>query len=88
MIASPSLFYLSLAKYCLIKMIFLSQANENFTMVLTSIDGTVLGRKTSIIITILQNDDANGVFSFANASMNLIKYAGIYVMFPCVIVGL
>lgn len=54
----------------------LFQANENFTMILSSIDGTVLGRRTSVIITILQNDDANGVFSFLNTSANLNRYAG------------
>ena len=49
-------------------------------MTLTSIDDTVLGRRTSLVIIIPQNDDANGVFSFANTAANLAKYAGMCVM--------
>ena len=55
-------------------------------MTLTSIDGTLLGPRTSISIMIPQNDDPNGVFSFVNTPVNLKRYAGMYTILQLTII--
>ena len=55
----------------------MSQKNETFSLRLTAIGDTVLRNRTSVQVTILQNDDANGLFSFVNTPNNLNKLAGI-----------
>ena len=47
------------------------QINETFTIQLSQFAGgtDLLGNRTSVTITILKNDDANGVFSFTQDSL-------------------
>ena len=49
------------------------QVDETFTVRLSQFDGgtELLGNRTSVTITILKNDDANGVFSFTQDSLQL-----------------
>eukprot|EP00794_Sanderia_malayensis_P009868 gene9868-10878_t len=49
------------------------EIDETFEIVLTSIDGSILGSRTVVNVTILQNEDANGIFSFFNSPNNLNK---------------
>lgn len=47
------------------------QINETFTVRLSQFDGgtELLGSRRAVTITILKNDDANGVFSFTEDSL-------------------